>query len=312
MAWGLVDATGLGIFWCAGPLLVFGIMPFLDTRDRQGRGEPAGLGRQVARAGPLLPLVHLPLHPAPVRRRSSLACWLWASGELSMVEEIGLAITRRLRQRHRDQHRARARAQARERWSAGCRKIALAQTGYGHFFIEHNRGHHVRVATPRIPASSRLGESFYRFCRAPSSGSLRSAGSSRWSACARTGRGPWTIRNDILNAWAMTSCCSAALIAVFGAEIAPVPASSRRCSASRCSRSSTTSSTTGCCARSARTGRYERTRPRAQLELRQRLVERAALPPAAPLRSPRATRSAASRRCATSTRRPSCRRATRR
>src|SRR5690606_12297520 len=44
-----------------------------------------------------------------------------------------------------------------ERWLS---KITLAQTGYGHFYIEHNRGHHVRVATPEDPASSRFAESF--------------------------------------------------------------------------------------------------------------------------------------------------------
>ena len=47
-----------------------------------------------------------------------------------------------------------------ERWLS---KIALAQSFYGHFYIEHNRGHHVRVATPEDPASSRVGESFYQF-----------------------------------------------------------------------------------------------------------------------------------------------------
>jgi alkane 1-monooxygenase len=34
---------------------------------------------------------------------------------------------------------------------------------YMHFFIEHNRGHHVRVATPDDPATSRFGETFYSF-----------------------------------------------------------------------------------------------------------------------------------------------------
>ena len=47
-----------------------------------------------------------------------------------------------------------------ERWLA---KIILAPTGYGHFFIEHNRGHHRDVATPADPASSRMGESIYTF-----------------------------------------------------------------------------------------------------------------------------------------------------
>ena len=35
-----------------------------------------------------------------------------------------------------------------ERWLA---KIVLAPTGYGHFFIEHNHGHHRDVATPAGP-----------------------------------------------------------------------------------------------------------------------------------------------------------------
>lgn len=34
---------------------------------------------------------------------------------------------------------------------------------YSHFFIEHNRGHHVRVATKEDPATSREGEHFYSF-----------------------------------------------------------------------------------------------------------------------------------------------------
>ena len=44
--------------------------------------------------------------------------------------------------------------EANERWLS---KIALAQSFYGHFYIEHNRGHHVRVATPEDPASARRG-----------------------------------------------------------------------------------------------------------------------------------------------------------
>ena len=62
--------------------------------------------------------------------------------------------------------------EAHERWLS---KIALAQCCYGHFYIEHNRGHHVRVATPADPASSRMGESFYAFWPRTVWGSLASA-----------------------------------------------------------------------------------------------------------------------------------------
>ena len=60
--------------------------------------------------------------------------------------------------------------EANERWLS---KIALAQVAYGHFYIEHNRGHHVRVATPEDPASSRLGENFYQFWPRTVIGSLQ-------------------------------------------------------------------------------------------------------------------------------------------
>ena len=138
-----------------------------------------------------------------------------------------------------------------EQWLS---KVALAQTGYGHFFIEHNRGHHVRVATPEDPASSRLGESFWEFLPAhglgqPEVGAApgEGRGSSGWTSRF------FTIHNDVLNAWAMTVVLFGALTAIFGLEVLPWLLAPGRGRASRCSRSSTTSSTTGCCARSATT-----------------------------------------------------------
>jgi alkane 1-monooxygenase len=42
-------------------------------------------------------------------------------------------------------------------------KILLMTVCYMHFYIEHNRGHHVLVATPEDPATARKNESFYKF-----------------------------------------------------------------------------------------------------------------------------------------------------
>lgn len=42
-------------------------------------------------------------------------------------------------------------------------KLLLMSVCYMHFFIEHNRGHHVLVATPMDPATARKDENFYRF-----------------------------------------------------------------------------------------------------------------------------------------------------
>ena len=211
-----------------------------------------------------------------------------------------------MRQRHRDQHRARARPQARKRWSAGCRKVALAQTGYGHFFIEHNRGHHVRVATPEDPASSRARR---ELLGVPAADRARAAcarlAPGGRAARARTAAAPGRCSNDVLNAWAMTVVLFAALVAVFGSACCR-SCCSRRSSASRCSRSSTTSSTTACCARSARTAATSAP-PRALAGTRTTSPRTCCSTTCSATPTTTPTRCAATRRCATSTRRRSCR-----
>lgn len=42
-------------------------------------------------------------------------------------------------------------------------KALLLTSLYMHFFIEHNKGHHKNVATPKDPASARYGEMIYTF-----------------------------------------------------------------------------------------------------------------------------------------------------
>lgn len=54
-------------------------------------------------------------------------------------------------------------------------KIILMTVCYMHFFIEHNRGHHVHVATPLDPATSRRNENFYSFWLRSVVGGYRSA-----------------------------------------------------------------------------------------------------------------------------------------
>ena len=105
-----------------------------------------------------------------------------------------------------------------ERWLS---KIALAQSFYGHFYIEHNRGHHVRVATPEDPASSRVGENFYQFWPRTVWGSLKSAWNLEKRRFARKGKHPFRISNDVLNAWLMSAVLWGSVIAIFGWQVLP-------------------------------------------------------------------------------------------
>ncbi len=100
-----------------------------------------------------------------------------------------------------------------DQWAA---KIIIAMIGYGHFCIEHNRGHHVWVSTPEDPASARFGEPIYRFAARELPGTLKRGWSHEREHLARKGHGFWTWRNDILQGYAMTLAIAAILMSVFG------------------------------------------------------------------------------------------------
>jgi alkane 1-monooxygenase len=105
-----------------------------------------------------------------------------------------------------------------ERWLA---KIVLAPTGYGHFYIEHNRGHHRDASTPADPASSRMGESIYRFVLREMPGALQRAWHLERDRLTRAGLPVWSLRNDILQPALITVALWGALMVWLGVGILP-------------------------------------------------------------------------------------------
>jgi alkane 1-monooxygenase len=218
-AWFWVEVTGLGVFWWFGPILVFGIFSLLDVvvgMDAENPPDSIIKWLEQDRYYRWCTYVFIPVQYAGL----VFACWQWAHGDLSAVDKLGLAFTMAMVSgiAINTAHELGHKRASLERWLS---KVALAQSGYGHFFIEHNRGHHVRVATPEDPASARLGESFWAFLPRTAWGSLRSSWELEAERLRRTGSGPWTYRNDILNAWAMTAALYAVLIAAFGWVVLP-------------------------------------------------------------------------------------------
>ena len=219
IAWGWVEVTGLGVFWWYGPILVFGIFSLLDVvvgLDAENPPDSIIKWLEQDRYYRWCTYAFIPVQYAGL----VFACWLWAHGDLSTVDKLGLAFTMAMVSgiAINTAHELGHKRASLERWLS---KVALAQSGYGHFFIEHNRGHHVRVATPEDPASSRLGESFWAFLPRTAWGSLRSSWELEAERLRRTGSGPWTYKNDILNAWAMTLALYAVLVAAFGWVVLP-------------------------------------------------------------------------------------------
>lgn len=103
-----------------------------------------------------------------------------------------------------------------ETWLA---RLILAPTAYGHFRVEHNRGHHRDVATPADPASSRMGESIYRFMCREIPGAWRRAWALERDRLAARGRPAWHPDNEVVLTGMITLVLWAALVAWLGPPV---------------------------------------------------------------------------------------------
>ncbi|MEV1154143.1 alkane 1-monooxygenase [Micromonospora chokoriensis] len=205
--------------WWLTPIVVFGLIPVVDLLlgdDPQNPPEEAVPRLSADGYYRWLTYLYLPAQYAAL----VLCCAVWTREALTVVGAAGLVATVgvvngiAINTAHELGHK-------RERVERWLSKVALAPTGYGHFHVEHNRGHHVRVATRDDPASSRLGESFWAFWPRTVFGGLRSAWRLETGRFRLRGRSPWTHRNDVLNAWAMTLVLYAALTLAFGPGVLP-------------------------------------------------------------------------------------------
>lgn len=206
--------------WWLPAAVVFGAIPILDLLmgdDRENPPDDAARELQHMRYYRWITYLYLPAQYVALVTCSVV----WVRNDLGVVGGTGLVATLgivngiAINTAHELGHKR----ETLERWLS---KIALAPTGYGHFFVEHNRGHHVRVATPEDPASARFGESFWAFLPRTVIGSLGSAWRLETSRFRLRSRTPWTWRNDILNAWAMTVILVAALTVALGAQVLPL------------------------------------------------------------------------------------------
>ena len=82
-----------------------------------------------------------------------------------------------------------------EQWMA---KALLSTSLYMHFFIEHNKGHHKRVATPEDPSSARFNEPVYRFYFRTIFFSYLSAWHIAGRDCRKRGHAVMSLHNEMI------------------------------------------------------------------------------------------------------------------
>lgn len=209
--WGAL-VGGAGAF--AVPVLIFVLVPFLDRwfGDDPRDPEPREMER-LERA----PIYSVLLYAWVPVQLAVLVFALWLVPGLGWLEQVGLALSLGILTggigitvAHELGHRRPARADV-AAW------VLLTSVGYAYFTVEHNKGHHARVATPEDPASASAGESLYRFLPRTFTGSVISA----WRLeSERLAGAVWSPRNRVLMSFLTTVGITLTLAAWLGASAA--------------------------------------------------------------------------------------------
>ena len=190
-----------GLLWTL-PFLFYVLAPLCDWligEDRVNAPESAVPALEVDSYYRHIVFLYIPTQYV----LTIVGAWFAVQGTLAWWELLGLVLTVGMingvgiNTAHELGHKT----NALERWLA---KITLAPVAYGHFFIEHNKGHHKNVATPEDPASSKMGETFWAFLPRSVVGSLKSAWDIEAERLRRLGKPVISVENENLQAWTMT------------------------------------------------------------------------------------------------------------
>ncbi|WP_145943015.1 alkane 1-monooxygenase [Corynebacterium glyciniphilum] len=205
--------------WFLGPIAVFIVVPIGDWvlgRDGENAPEEFVPWLEETKYYRIISYLYFPLMLASL----IMCCWQWTYGGLEWYEKVGLAWTMGMTSgigivaAHELGHKK----GSFERWLG---KIVLAVPAYGHFYVEHNKGHHVKVATPEDPVSSRMGENVYAYLIRSIPRQIPRAWDIEKKRLARGGKSQFNLDNDVLNAWLITVLLWGGLLIGFGIGILP-------------------------------------------------------------------------------------------
>jgi alkane 1-monooxygenase len=201
--------------WLLAPLFIMFVMgPFLDWLFGEDENNPPESVVPQLEADSyyrILTYLTVPLHYLTFL---SVAVWIGTQG-LSWWSFIAITIATgfsdgfAINTGHELGHK-------RTRLETTLAKVVLAVPAYGHFWIEHNRGHHRDVATPEDPASARMGESIYKFARREIPGAFHRAWMIEHERLCRKDANVWSFQNEILQSYMISIILQVGLIASFG------------------------------------------------------------------------------------------------
>lgn len=203
----------------AGPILVHGIIPALDKMVGDDTSNPPAAAIDNLENDKYYEWIVKAFIPAQYAA-TFLGAWLASRKDIPASDYIGLTLSVgaingiAINTGHELSHKH-------GRADRLLSMLALAPTGYTHFAVEHPYGHHKRVATPEDPATSRMGESFWKFLPRTVIGGFKSSVKIERERLARKGKSFWTTENELLQGWAMSAAFFGATAAICGRRSIP-------------------------------------------------------------------------------------------
>lgn len=184
-------------WWSFSAIIVlYGLVPLIELFLNGSEKNMTQIEEEIANHDPIYDYLLYGLVPV---QYALLAYFLIEIGNadlmtyevIGMLSSMGLACGIAINNAHELGHRN-------TRHEQFMSKALLLTTLYMHFFIEHNRGHHMNVATEGDPASSRSGENVYSFFIRTVKDSWLSAWDLERKRLQQLGKSQWTWDNEML------------------------------------------------------------------------------------------------------------------
>jgi alkane 1-monooxygenase len=215
----LADATGSGFWYWLVPVEMYVLLPILDELIGDARFDANEVERQRLENDNyfrVLTILTVPLHLFAML----LASWYVSVTSLHWYDTLGILLSLGLNNALaiNTAHELGHKNTQMEKWLA---KFLLALPVYGHFYVEHNRGHHRHVATAEDASSARMGESLYRYVIRDVPGELQRAWLLEYERLHRKGQRAWGLHNELMQSWLISLGLYTSLVSFFGLALLP-------------------------------------------------------------------------------------------
>ena len=187
-----------GSIWSfSGPILAFAILPFIELMTHGSEKNYSEIEESLETDNKIYDFLMYSLVPI---QYGLLFYFLYRTSftYLEIYEIIGMIISFGISCAVLGVNAAHELGHRQTKFEQILAKMLLLTSLYMHFFIEHNRGHHKRVATDEDPASSRRGESVYAFYIRSIRDSYLSAWHLEKVKLNRSGEAFFSLKNEMI------------------------------------------------------------------------------------------------------------------